>query len=164
MKKIFFYWALFGLIIEFTLNVSAHLLDIDLTENLTYPWTLHLSIIVLILLLKYKKQDLFQKTEKINSFVFHNSPGWFNYIVLLSFVYYFLNFILFAINTNGDPIIENGKYILSHKGKLSKVITENEYHHFKAVHLGLITSPFIVIYSIIVALLWPYHKKESSNL
>ena len=163
MKNVFFYWSVTGLLCEFVLNFVALFFDLDLTENISYPWLFHLSIIVLIVFLKNNKYILFQKEKlaytKHYSSVFPNAPAWFVYTVLLSFPYFIINFILFAINTHGDPGIENGKYILSYQGKFLKAISENEYHHFKAVRLGLITAPFIVIYSILVAILWPQKSK-----
>jgi len=171
MKQILFYIALTG----WFLGLTVHLLsvaDYDLTQNFPFIWILHPGIFIvwfpaIILIIRNEELINLKRPEnksKVNPFkvyriIFKNAPIWFKIVVFASFFYGIANFLLFMSSQPGGPAIENGQYILQNHGTLIRVLTEQEYHHFKANEVRGFSGHWLVFYGVAAAIFFPKTNK-----
>jgi len=172
MKKAIFYFALVG----WTLGLLVHLLsifDVDVAAKAPLVWLLHVGIFIAfipaILELKknrelqtYQKSDMFKVFSPFNTLkiISRTTPSWLTVIAVLGLFYAFVNFIIFMKSQPYTPDIENGGYVLRNHGQIIKTLTEQEYHHYKAVTLRGFSGHWIAFYGISMALLFPFNKKQ----
>ena len=168
MKKYLFYFALTG----WTLGLLVHILsvaDIDVTEKAPFIWLLHIGIFIVWLpvvldlknneeLQAYKQSGLANRMNSIAFFkiIFKDTPTWMAVIAVGGFLYAFINFALFFTSQVGTPEIKDGLYVLSNHGKLIRILTEQEYHHFKANEVRGFSGHWILFYGFATALLYKF--------
>lgn len=168
MKKYLFYFALLG----WGLGLLVHFLslaDIDVTEKVPYVWLLHVGIFIVWLpvvldLKKYEKLQDYQQSSKLNrmtpiglfNIIFKETPTWMTIIVIAGLFYAFINFMLIFASQSGIPSIKDGQFILHNHGHLIKILTEQEYHHYKAKEVRGYSGHWIVFYGVATAVLFKY--------
>jgi len=72
--------------------------------------------------------------------------------------------MLFAISQSGVPDIKNEQYILQNHGQLIRILTEQEYHHYKANEVRGFSGHWIAFYGIAMAVLFPNGRQNESDL
>lgn len=167
LKKIFFYLAVAGWVLSLTVHLLS-VVDIDAREQLPFIWLLHVGIFVVwipsILELRKNKELAKAKETKLSSneiqkILFKNIPRPVKLIGLIGFVYAIINFALFAFNQSGTPVIKNGEYSLESHGQFIKNITEQEYHHYKAMGIRGFSGHWIAFYGLAALFLYPFKKE-----
>lgn len=69
--------------------------------------------------------------------------------------------MLFMYNSRlGTPDFFEGQYILHKHGQLVKILTEQEYHHYKANEIRGFSGLWLVFYSISATLLFPFNPPK----
>jgi hypothetical protein len=168
MKKYLFYFALTG----WTLGMLVHILslaDIDVTEKVPFVWLLHIGIFVVwvpvVLDLKkneelqeYQQSGMLNRMNPIGFFkiLFKETPTWMTIIAGAGFFYALINFMLFIASQGGTPDIKDGQFILHNHGQLIKILTEQEYHHYKANEVRGFSGHWILFYGIATAVLYKF--------
>lgn len=122
--------ALVGL----TCAVAVHVLtfiSVRIDPDMPQVWLLHLGIFVVFLPLVVSLRRTYgQNLSKAQ--LCSILPRWANTLVLLTFAYVFVNFVLFFLRTEGgSPEMRDGLYVLQSHGK---VIRELSYVEFKLYH------------------------------
>lgn len=178
MKKFLFYFAASC----WTLALVVHLLSvasIDVTDKVPFVWVLHLGIFVVVVpavisLEKDKeiKDHLKSKTTfippPVSLFIeiyrLRKPPVWLIVIAITGFIYGIINFILFLKSSHlGSPSIRDGQYILHNHGTLVKILTEQEYHHYKANEVRGFSGHWLFFYSIAATILHPFNKQKKDD-
>jgi hypothetical protein len=72
------------------------------------------------------------------------------------FFYAFINFAFFMIGNIGTPDIIDGKFVLHNHGRIIKNLTEQQYHHYKALELRGFSGHWIAFYGIATAVLYKF--------
>ncbi len=173
MKKLIFYFAVIG----WALGLTVHLLslaDFDTTAKYPFIWLLHAGIFIVWFPAVYN----LSKSEELKTFrqsatltnslgfykiVFRHTPRWLIIIAAAGFVYTIVNFMLFMVTQHGSPDMKDGHYILQDHGKLIKILTEHEYHHYRANEVRAFSGHWLAFYGMAAALLFPYTKREDSE-
>jgi hypothetical protein len=173
LKKILFGLAVTG----WSLGLIVHLLslaDFDVTSKVSFVWLLHLGIFVVWLpavidLKKNEELKEFQRSGLLNrmnlvafyKIIFKQTPPWLTVIAIVGFFYALINFALFMSAQTGVPNFKDGQYILQNHGKLIKILTVQEYHHYKANEVRGFSGHWVAFYGIAAAILFPYNKKTA---
>ena len=174
MKNFLFYFAATG----WTLGLIVHLLsiaDFDVTEKVPIVWGLHIGIFAVWIpavlnlrsneeLKSYRQTNMRNRMNPIGFYkiIFRQTPTWLIIIAMGSFVYAFINFMLFMGSQSGVADIKEGQYILQNHGLIIKTLTEQEYHHFKANEVRGFSGHWLAFYGIAAAILFPFNE-ESIN-
>lgn len=172
MRKIFFCLAIIG----WTLGLTVHLLsivDFDVSARFPFVWVLHLGIFVVFIpaILYHKKNKglehfwEFEKTDTPGSVELdlEHAPKWLQVIAWGGAFYAALNFVLFLISQDGSPTVKDGQFILENHGKLIKILTEQEYHHYLANQLRGFSGHWMAFYGFAAAALYPPGKNTHAN-
>ncbi|MCX6256402.1 MAG: hypothetical protein NTW49_00640 [Bacteroidia bacterium] len=175
MKNFLFYFAVTG----WTTGLIVHLLSIaefDVTYKFPYIWILHVGIFVVWIptvlnlmknkeLKEYQQSGILNRMNPIGLFriIFKNTPSWLTVIALGGFIYAMINFMLFMTSQVGDPDIKNGQYILHNHGQLIKILTEQEFHHYKANEIRGFSGHWIAFYGVAAAVLFPYNSQINND-
>jgi hypothetical protein len=175
MKKILFYLALTG----WTLGLLVHilsLLGIDVNETVPFVWLLHIGIFVVWLpvvldlkknteLQEYQQSGMLKKMNPIGFFkiIFKETPTWMTIIAVAGFFYAFINFMLFLATQSGTLDVKDGQYILQNHGQLIKILTEQEYHHYKANEIRGFSGHWILFYGVATAVLYKFSGLTKQN-
>lgn len=164
MKKFFFFFAAAGWIIGLVVHLLS-VFDYDVIESFPFVWALHVGAILVMFpaIIELKKTAPALQVEgqysrrQVNVFkhLSQNAPRWLVAIVVLSFAYAFINFILFKASHQGSPEIINGQYRLN-----SKTITALEYHHFNANLLRGFSGHWLFFFGFASAVLFPFKKSN----
>jgi hypothetical protein len=82
--------------------------------------------------------------EKLRAMI----PAWAGILLLLTFIYAIINFVLFIFLSEGGgvPDIKDGQFILHSHGKLIRYLTEQEYHMKKAYVLRVFSGHWLMFY------------------
>jgi len=173
MRKFLFYFAVTG----WTLGLTVHLLslaDFDITDTVPYVWILHIGIFIVWLptvfyLKKNEELKAYQQSgmlNRMNPFGFfkiisRQTPTWLIIIAIGGFFYAIINFMLFMNSEPGVPDIKDGQYILQDHGRLIKILTEQEYHHYKANEMRGFSGHWLAFYGLAAAILFPFNKQST---
>lgn len=89
-------------------------------------------------------------------------PGWAGRLFRIAFFYAIANFVLNMVQTHGAvPGIQGGQYALHSHGHIVRLLSEQEWHHFRALELRGFSS-YWMLFSLLVALMWANEAQEES--
>ncbi|TCJ14252.1 hypothetical protein EPD60_09625 [Flaviaesturariibacter flavus] len=175
-KYVFFFAAICWL-----LAILVHIGSIagfDVGDKVPFIWLLHLGIFIVwiptILSIRnneevaaYQKQEV-KRPLGIFKIIFKRTPIWLTIISVLGFYYAVANFFLFAISQQGSVGFINGQRALHNHGRIIKILSEQEYHHYQANEIRGFSGHWIAFYGIATAVLFSFIKKgrtgESPNM
>jgi hypothetical protein len=139
-------------------------------------WLLHIGIFAVwlptVFLLKkneelktYHQRGILKNTNPFAIFriIFRQTPTWLKVIAILGFFYAVINFIMFMATQSGVADIKDGQYILHNHGQLIRILTEQEYHHFKANELRGFSGHWLAFYGPAAAVLFPFSKQQQDD-
>jgi hypothetical protein len=174
MKKPLFYLAAAGWTLSLIINIFS-IAGVDLGEIFPLIWLFHIGVfavwIPLIfnlrnneLLMSYQRSDFLQKMNPnwLFKIVFKNTPPWMTAISVGGFFYVFVNSILGETFQNGTPQIKDGQFILQNHGDLIRILTEHEYHLYKANEIRGFSGFWIAFYGIAMGARYPFAKKPET--
>ena len=175
MKKYLFYIAVVGWTLGLTVHLSS-LADYDVGEKFPFVWILYIGIFVVWLptILELRKNEAlkeYQKSGMLNrmnpvgfyKIIFKNTPTWLAGIGIGGLFYAFINFALFIASQHGTPDIKDEHYVLQSHGQLVKILTEQEYHHYKANEVRGFSGHWLAFYGLSAAVLFPFSKKQNDK-
>ena len=120
--------------------------NMDLIEKFPLVWSLHVGIfVVFILFILNARKSLGGNFDfaKLRAMI----PTWAGILLLLTFIYAIINFVLFLFFSEGGvPDIKDGQFILHSHGKLIRYLTEQEYHMKKAYVLRAFSGYWLTFY------------------
>jgi hypothetical protein len=174
VRKIFFFPALIGLLMGLTAHLMA-LFHFDAIARVPFIWLLHIGIFVVFIpgmiglfmnpeFQKFQGGPMVDRMNPLKMFkaMFGNVPKWLFIWVIITFIYAFINFTLFAQSQTYTPSVIDGQYVLHNHGKVVQVLTEAEYYHQKTNELRGFSGHWVLFYSIAAALLFPFTKSIES--
>ena len=167
-----FYLAIIGWLIGTTIHILS-IAHIDVAGYIPFVWLLHIGIFIIwfsiIFFLRNNQSELkrLQATQEeversrfFSKGILGHCPLWLRLFVMIIAVYMGINF-LFLSSTSGLPHFENGEYILQARGgRVIRIITEQEYHYYKAMQLRRFSGHWIFFYGTAIAILFPVRKKN----
>jgi hypothetical protein len=174
MKKILFYFAVTAWILALVVHILS-IADINLADPFPFVWMLHIGIFVvwvptIFSLSKNEELIAFQKSNssrranplKFIKIVFKQAPAWLKVIAVVGLFYPIINFLLMD-GLLGSPDIKDGQYILHNHGHLIKVLTLQEYDHYKANELRGFSAIWLVFYGFAATALFPFKQPETAE-
>lgn len=175
MQKPLFYLAIAG----WTLGLIVHLFslaDVDVTDKVPFIWVLHLGIFVVWLpavlklrkdeeLKAYQQSDFWSRMNPLGFYkiIFRHTPTWLIIIAIGGFFYAMINFWLFMDSHLGTPDIKDGQYVIQYRGELVKILTEQEYIHYKANEVRGFSGHWLVFYGFAAAILYPFNQPSTEE-
>lgn len=175
MNKIIFYISVLG----WTLGLIVHLLSIagiDIANKVPYVWVLHVGIFIVWIptilgMRKNEELQLYMKSGLQNRMnptlwkkaFFKSTPAWVVIIALGGFVYAFINFGLFVLSNQGVPSNIGGSYFLENHGRIIKILTEQEYHYYKANELRGFSGHWLAFYGLAAAISFPVNRSPKEE-
>lgn len=174
MKKVLFYFAMTAWILAFVMHFLTFE-NINLAQY--FPiFVLFIGVFVVWVptvfsLRKNRSLQEYQSSHLLNRFnpvgfqkaLFKNTPFWLKCIAIGSFVYGFINSILFFNTIRGVTGFQDGQYVLKNHGTILKVLTKQEFIHYEALETRGISGHLLVFYGIAAAVLYPFNKQEESQ-
>lgn len=172
MKKTLFYLSVVG----FGLSLFVHALslaDYDVTTVFKPIWLLHLGVFPLFMPLVFELRNneairdyRSDWRNRMNPFGFFNivlkdAPVWLRILVFVCFCYAIVNFFVFVHLPPGMIERVGELDVLQNHGKLLKVLTEQEAHHYKALETRGFSGHWMAFYAFAVAFYFPYSKVSS---
>lgn len=170
--KFIFYFAIIGWLSALVVHVLS-IANVDSTAGMPVVWILHAGIFVVWLpmifyLKKNEEVQAFYKLSKnqrsagaLLKVLFKHTPDWLKVLAVLGFLYMPVNFFLSVVSQHGSPDLKDGQYILHSHGKLIRILTEQEYHHYKANEIRGFSGHWLGFYGIAAAILFPLRKQTS---
>jgi hypothetical protein len=129
--------AMVGLIASAAAHFSTFA-GVDPQELFPYVWLLHIGIFFVVIpaiaIQNTVPRDVSSHAAKRSNFndAFADAPPWMRTLSKLLFAYMFVNFAIFAfMMRGGSPHREDGRYVLSSHGRVSRQISEEEYHRYR---------------------------------
>lgn len=176
IKKIIFFLALAGWIASLIIHIVS-IADVDVMSMFPFILLLHLGVFVVWLpaILEMKANKELQTIQSKGIFskfnpkyfynsIFKNTPNFLKAIAIIGFIYAFINHIIALKTETGTVDIKEGQYILHNHGNFIRNITEQEYHHFKALNTRVFSAVWLVFYGMAMAILFPFKKKDDDAL
>lgn len=165
MKTSLFWIAVAGWILGLMVHLLS-LLSIDVQDKVPYIWLLHLGIFIVWI----PTASMLKKSGGLSSVgsspwrLFYSlkqkAPDWVAAIAAGGLIYAVINFILFIAMQDGTPAVSNGHYYLHHHGTRIRDITEQEYHHYRALTLRGFSGHWMAFYGMAAAFLYPFRKES----
>lgn len=133
----------------FTLSLATHiaaLCGIAVSESIPFIWLLHVGIFVVFIPMVLSMRGTMGKRPSFKQ-LRAAFPAWVIIVGICLFVYVLLNFMLAMSGMEGEAgLAENGKYVLSHRGKLIREISLVEFTRFKALEVRAFSGHWLVFY------------------
>lgn len=170
-SKYFFFIAITGWILTLTVVILSFI-NYNLISNISEVWILPVGIFIVwlpaVLFLinedkKDKEKDSSQSISDFYKLTFGRAPIWLIAIAIGSFIFTFVNFTIHSDSYSGSPDIENGQYVLQDKGRITKTLTEEDYHYHKAEEVRFFIGHGLAFYGIAAAILYPFGKKNRKS-
>lgn len=90
-------------------------------------------------------------------------PRWVAVIGAGLFVYSMVNFLLFALHSaGGNPVLQQGKYLLMNHGKLIREVTASEYAALRTNELRGFSGHWLLFYFVPAAYFLFWKRKEAA--
>ena len=134
---------------------------IDLLEHIPVLLLLHVLIFAvwipgILRARKAQRQNLATLGQQLG-----RSPGWLQALVVLLFVYMFLNFLLCLVLLEfAVPDEMGGKKVLHSHGKIVRELSDGEYRRCKARQTRLFTGHWMFFYAAGMILLYAHPRKD----
>ena len=145
MNTLFAWTALSGFFLALAAHIAA-ICGVDVGGRYPFVWGLHLGIFIVFIPMTFSmKKTLGAKPAMAQ--IRAEFPRW---VVLLGagmMAYTLINFLLFALNTQGGSAdLQDGKYVLHNHGKLIREISESEYRQCMANFARGISGHWLFFY------------------
>jgi hypothetical protein len=145
MRRFLALLALLG----FTLSLMVHftaLIGINASKYVPWVWGLHLGMFIVFIPLIIASRMTLGPRPSLAQLREH-FPAWVLKLTAAIMAYAILNFILFAVATEGGGTsIKGEKYILENHGQFIRELTASEYEAFKANDLRGASGHWLVFY------------------
>lgn len=137
--------ALAGFLASLFVHVRA-LMGIDIAPTVPSVWLLHVGVFVVFLpFVLLSRKDVTGNRSLLA--VAKGLPWWVAALGGIIFVYAMINFAVFMVHTDGgNPVTENGRYLLMEHGKLIREITAAQFAAFKANEVRGFSGHWLVFY------------------
>ncbi|KGO85376.1 hypothetical protein Q765_16670 [Flavobacterium rivuli WB 3.3-2 = DSM 21788] len=168
MKRLLFYLAIFGWLSSVTINILS-VQNIDVQQTIPFIYILYVGALIVISAvildqqndpdyIAHRQSGILNRMNPVSQYkiLFKNTPVWIVIITMACVVYAFINFIQFDFHHSGVVHINNGQYCLENRGELIRVLTEKEYHWYRAQQTKSTSSMCMVFYGVAVAKLFSY--------
>ena len=137
--------ALAGFLISLVVHVEA-LTGVDVASSMPSVWLLHAGIFVIFGPFVFLSRKDFVGNRSLFAMA-KGLPQWVAVLGGAIFVYAFVNFALFLLQSEGgNPMVENGKYLLMEHGKLIRELTPTEFTALKANEVRGFSGHWLVFY------------------
>lgn len=145
MTRILGFIALLGLMLSAAAHAAA-LSGIDVAARIPAVWGLHAGVFVVFFPFVLFSRRTFG-TKPSWQQLRAACPPWLFAAGIALFVYAGINFFLFMqITEGGNPVIENGKYLLKEHGSLIRELTPAEYGAHRANEVRGFSGHWMVFY------------------
>lgn len=179
MGKFIFYFAIAGWIISLIVNLLSNV-GIDIGTIKILIWILHLGCMIVLIssILELNDNELiddYQQSKFVNEkiplsiirTVLKDTPAWIKKVALAGVFYGLLNIVIaLAIQTNSPQFI-NGQFVLKDRDQVTKIITEQDYHFYRANEIRAFSGIWIIFYGFATTLFYTYSEftgtKEESE-
>ncbi|WP_109127373.1 hypothetical protein [Dyella sp. C11] len=154
--------AALGFVLSLAVHIQA-LMGRDVASSVPAVWMLHLGIFVVFLPFVLLSRKDFKGARSALDLA-KGLPLWVAALGGVIFVYALMNFVVFMVHTDGgNPVFEDGKYLLMQHGKLIREITASEFAAFQANELRGFSGHWLVFYFVPAAyfLFW---KRDAQAL
>ena len=139
--------ALVGFCLSIVVHVSA-LFGVDVLAKAPYVWLLHLGIFVVFIPLVFSSRKVFGANPSLST-IRSAFPAWVVVLGVGIFAYAALNFLLFALATDGgSPSMQNGRFILQSHGRFVRELSSTEYTAFRANEVRGFSGHWLAFYFI----------------
>jgi hypothetical protein len=145
MNRFLGFAALTGLVLAAVAHVCA-LAGIDVAERVPSVWLLHIGVFVVFIPFVVSSRKVLGKQPSLvdmRALV----PGRVFAVGLAVFIYAIINFVLFAVATQGgNPVVEAGQYLLKSHGHLIRELSRPEYEALRANELRGFSGHWLFFY------------------
>lgn len=131
MTTLFAWAALTGFLLALATHIAA-ICGVDVAGRYSFVWGLHFGVFIAFIPIFFSMKRTFGAKPTMTQ-IRDEFPRWVVVLGASMMAYTLINFLLFALNTEGgNPTIKEGKYLLLDHGKLIREISESEYRQFMA--------------------------------
>lgn len=145
MNRFLGFAALTGLVLAAVAHVCA-LAGIDVAERVPSVWLLHVGIFIVFIPFVVSSRKILGKQPSLAD-MRALVPGRVFAVGLAIFIYAIINFVLFAVATQGgNPVVEAGQYLLKSHGHLIRELSRPEYEALRANELRGFSGHWLFFY------------------
>jgi hypothetical protein len=145
MNRLLGFAALTGLVLAAVAHVCA-LAGIDVAERVPSVWLLHIGVFVVFIPFVFSSRKVLGKHPSLAD-MRALVPGRVFAVGLAVFIYAIINFVLFAVATQGgNPVVEAGQYLLKSHGHLIRELSRPEYEALRANELRGFSGHWLFFY------------------
>ena len=167
-----FFLAITEFLIGLAINIISALgIDIaDKTPPLEVAFASIFAVLIPTILIGLTNRDfrMLQQSVTQNSMdsittfniITKENPVWLKTIVWVSNFYAIINFIFLFQIPLGSFDFKDGQYLLVDHGSVRKVMTEQEYHSYRADLVRILSGFCLGFYANCAAMLFAFNKKE----
>jgi hypothetical protein len=145
MNRFLGFAALTGLVLAAVAHVCA-LAGIGVAERVPSVWLLHVGVFVVFIPFVVSSRKILGKQPSLAD-MRALVPGRVFAVGLAVFIYAIINFVLFAVATQGgNPVVEAGQYLLKSHGHLIRELSRPEYEALRANELRGFSGHWLFFY------------------
>jgi hypothetical protein len=151
----FFLLAMVGLIASGVAHFSTFA-GVDPQEVFPAVWLLHIGIfVVMIPAIGVQNSLRTRRGKRDMNDAFADAPAWLRTLSKLLFAYMFVNFAVFIFMMRGGSPHheENGKYVLSNHGKVSREISAEDFHRYQGYEVRGFSGHWMGFYAMAMTLM-----------
>ena len=170
MKKLLFFLAITEFIIALTIHIVSAL-GIDIADKMPPLGVVFASFFVLLIPIiligvKNKKVEMLQQSAMQNNMnsstsfkmLIKDIPAWLKTTVKISGFYTTINFILLFLLPLGSFDFKDGQRLLVDHGTVLAIMTEHQYHQYRAALVRVLSGCFMGLYAHCAAILFVFSK------
>ncbi len=150
-------------LIGFMLSLAAHIAavcGVAVAEHIPFIWLLHLGVFAVFIPLVFAMKNTMGNRPSFKQ-IRAAFPAWVIVVGICLFVYVAVNFLLAMGGMEGEPgLADNGKYVLSQRGKLIREISPAEFTRFKANQIRAFSGHWLLFYFMPFAYFMFYRKPK----
>jgi len=175
MKRLLFYLAIFGWLSSVTVNILS-VQNVDVRQTISFIYLLYVGALIVISAvildqqndqdyIAHRQSGILNRMNPVSQYkiLFKNTPVWIAIITMVCVVYAFINFIQFDFHHSGIVTINNGQYRLENRGEVIRILTEKEYHWYRAQQTKSTSSICMVFYGVAAAKLFSYTRRNRAD-
>jgi len=137
-------------LVGFVISAAVHLLAVSGVDVLArYPdaWMLHIGVFIVFVPYVFARRKTLGARPTLTR-IRAQFPDWVVAIGLCLFAYTIANFLLFMLHAapNGNPEIQEGKYLLVNHGRIVREVTATEYASLRSQQIRGFSGHWMFFY------------------
>jgi hypothetical protein len=168
MGKFIFYFAAIGWIVSLIVNLLSNV-GIDLSAAKALIFLLHLGALFVVIssFLELNSNEVIEEYQQsrcvydkiplsLLKIVLKDTPRWMKKLAVAGVFYGIINVLISLVIQTNSPDFINGQFVLTAHDHVIKIITEQDYHFYRANEIRVFSGIWVLFYGLGATLFYEY--------